>query len=664
MSTRTVRLVRVADLHGFREAVVALACGGMPLEARDRLVVVPTRAAAAQLIRSIEHRGLGETGVTVLPDFATPEELHLRLADRLPRPVALLTPAEREVVLGAACRAAIEEGSPPPFRLRLGLIAEILRFYDALRRHQKDVEAFERLAVGRLEPGASDDRGGERLLRQTRFLVSAFRHYEKRCVQSGALDDHALPYLLMSTPASRPWRHVVLTVGDRATDPHGLFPVDWDVLARLPGLARLDVVATHSAVAGSFHERVHQLLPGMEEVRFETGAGQRSPLLLVAPGGGPVQTARDREEEVTGFARWVRHAACTQSAMLDRIALVVYRPLPYVYLARAVLRSLGVPCQLFDALPLAAEPYAAALDLVFSAVSENFARAPSVALLASPHFRFVRRRSSSCTDDEAGDLLTLRDIRALDSVMAGDPGDADALDRLPLRAAAVLAGLVRELQLLRTAAPCAEHLTVLLSFLRRHDCLPSLPPNAAGEQAEPDPQQERQLRARAAILGILTSLRDAYARFDPTPVDFDAVAALVRRWIEGHTFAPRTGESSVHVIDAASAPFGDFDAVQLAGLVDGEWPGRPRRNVFYSPALLRDLGWPPESERLGCARAAFGDLLRLPSQYLMVSTFTLEADALVGGSNLLDEVAAASLEAVEYAAPDVHVTPLKPIARL
>ena len=45
-------------------------------------------------------------------------------------------------------------------------------------------------------------------------------------------------------------------------------------------------------------------------------------------------------------------------------ALIVRQRLPYVYVAREVLRSAGVPCQTFDALPLAAEPYAAALDLV------------------------------------------------------------------------------------------------------------------------------------------------------------------------------------------------------------------------------------------------------------------------------------------------------------
>src|SRR5262249_20418344 len=67
-------------------------------------------------------------------------------------------------------------------------------------------------------------------------------------------------------------------------------------------------------------------------------------------------------------------------------------------------------------------------------------------------------------------------------------------------------------------------------------------------------------------------------------------------------------------------------------------------NIFYSPGILRDLGWPPDAERVEAVRAAFGDLLRLPARQLAVSTFSLEHDAIVAPSTLLDEVAAAGLE--------------------
>jgi hypothetical protein len=56
ITPRTTRLVRVADLEAFREAAVALSTAGDPLAARDRLVVVPTRAASIHLLRTIEDR--------------------------------------------------------------------------------------------------------------------------------------------------------------------------------------------------------------------------------------------------------------------------------------------------------------------------------------------------------------------------------------------------------------------------------------------------------------------------------------------------------------------------------------------------------------------------------------------------------------------------------
>jgi RecB family exonuclease len=130
-------------------------------------------------------------------------------------------------------------------------------------------------------------------------------------------------------------------------------------------------------------------------------------------------------------------------------------------------------------------------------------------------------------------------------------------------------------------------------------------------------------------------------------VEFDDTAAVCRRWIEAQTFAPRTGEAGVHLLDSASARFGEFDEVQLAGLVEGEWPDLARRSIFYSPSVLRELGWPSDTLRLDGVRAEFADLLRLPRKRLTVSTFALESDALVSASSLLDELARAALDAVE-----------------
>lgn len=647
ITPRATRLIRVPDLRAFRDAIAALASSGDPFAARDRLVIVPTRSAAAHLTRAIEDRTLAGRGAVLLPDIVTREQLYERLGNRLPIRPRMLDPFEREALLGVACQAAQDGGAPPPFVLRPGLVAEILRFYDDLRRHENDIDTFETRALRVLEPSVEIDRGAERLVRQTRFLVAAFRAFEAACEAAGAFDEHRLRDALRTTAAARPYRHVVTTVLDRAADPHGLWNCDFDLLTRVPGLETLEVVVTEACLAGSFHERVHRLFPGVEEVRWaHAGEENAGPTLLVPAETGVAHVSRDREEEVADFAHRVRrYARQPHAPALDRIALVVKQPLPYVYVAREVLRSAAVPCQMFDALPLAAEPYAAALDLVLTCVSANFARMPLVSLLQSPHFRF----------DEPGRPLTARDLKVLDRGLseAGYLGDVAALESVvaswqgedgKANARAFGAGqealaVARELMPLKSAAPVATHVETLLGFLSRHDSVPG----------PDDPLRARQLRARAAIVAALHAIRDAHLAYDARPREFDHVAAMIRRWIEGQTFAPRAGSAGVHLVDAESARYGDFDLVQLAGLIETEWPDRPRRNIFYSPGLLRELNWPGDQDRIDGARNAFTDLLRLPARHLVVSTFTLEDDAVVSASSFMEEVDASGLEAIEDA---------------
>ena len=188
------------------------------------------------------------------------------------------------------------------------------------------------------------------------------------------------------------------------------------------------------------------------------------------------------------------------------MALVVRQPLPYVYVAREVLRSAGIPCQMFDALPLAAEPYAAALDLVVSCVSANFARGPAIALLRSPHFRF--EGATPREDRRARSRAQRRGLSRRCRVARRD--DAFLARRScsgPSAASCCRCG---------ADAPLASHLDTLLAFL-------------AGAR---EPAVRRTIRfasvssARARpSSGTLTALRDAYARFDSSPVDFDTVAA-------------------------------------------------------------------------------------------------------------------------------------------
>jgi hypothetical protein len=87
--------------------------------------------------------------------------------------------------------------------------------------------------------------------------------------------------------------------------------------------------------------------------------------------------------------------------------------------------------------------------------------------------------------------------------------------------------------------------------------------------------------------------------------------------------------------------------VAIVGLIDPDWPERPRRNIFYPPSLLKSLGWPSEQDRRAAADARFVDLLGSAARRTQLFTFTLDEDALVSRSMQLDEVPRARLSAVE-----------------
>ena len=97
------------------------------------------------------------------------------------------------------------------------------------------------------------------------------------------------------------------------------------------------------------------------------------------------------------------------------------------------------------------------------------------------------------------------------------------------------------------------------------------------------------------------------------------------------------------LLDASAAPYADVDEIRIVGLIEADWPERSARSIFYPQSLLAQLGWPGEQDRLPAARARFQDLLRLPRRRVSLSTFTLEDDAIVSPSPLLEDVDAAGL---------------------
>jgi RecB family exonuclease len=581
------------------------------------------------------YRSCGFTG-TAVPAIVTRAELYGLFNERLPEPLDLLAPSEREVILRAAARKASAAGAEPPFQLRSGLVAEMMGFYDQLKRQGQRIDRYEELLVESLD--VENDRGAERLLRQTRFLAAAYRAYEERAAELCAVDEHGLRAHLTRRESSDPVLRIVIGVGDWIADPDGLFAADFDLLARIPGLAEIAVVATTGLLGSGFGQRVHDWLPGLEET--EASAPGATPALvpaILAPerqDGVPVWIHRDREEELVAVAR-------RSAGALDRMAVVFARPLPYLYLAREVFGSARIPYQATDRLPLAAEPAAAALDLIIEFVSSQFTRGSALALLRSPQLTLgstLTRRSLAGLDRSLHESRYLGEIEELRQFVARFNGEGEIRD-----AAAIALRAADTLHPLTQAAPSSAQLMLLASFLAFH--------------ADPS-AGSRSVRACAALIGVLRSLASAHASHDEGGSDhatIDDLAPYIRRWIEEETFDPGTGEQGIHLLDAQAARFGGFDTVTIVGMIEGDWPDRPRRNIFYSSSVLAALGWPSERDRRSASTAAFVDLLRSASRHVVVSAFRFDDEALVEPSSLIEVLEGAHLPTVTAAEEPARV---------
>lgn len=650
ITPRRTRLIRVPDLHDFRRAIAALCAP--PLEPAHpslppRLVVVPTRTAGETLARTLT--GFGFTG-TALPGFVTRDQIYDALHRRMPAPPRRLSPFERDAMAQASARAALEDIDALPFQVRPGLVAELMRFYDQLRRQSQQVKRFEELIVDALGGGELVDTGADRLLVQTRFLARTFAGYEARAAGSEALDEHRLRERLVGDTDAVPLSHVVVTVPDWIADPAGLFVADFDLLSRLPHLASIDIVSTEGVLASGFHERLDNWWPGLEVLTSRDLFSQRPPvrpMLSVPPPDADTAplwfTHRDREEELNSVAR--RLAAAPQVA-LDRVAVVFKKPLPYLYLAADTLGAAGVPFVVADARPFAAEPLVSTVDLVLDALEANFARDTLVALLRSPHFdwsahldreaigAFDRALSDARYLGGADRLLSLADAWAPDAAAVTRRGvDTRAAARPALESAS---GIVRALTALGSTRRASLQLADLASFLEQHLLT----------REDGDVMALREARARTTLLRLLQEVGDAHARYhDPEWTLADLVTG-VRRWIGEETFAVDGASHGVRLLDDQAARYGDFDDLTVVGLVESDWPEKPRRNIFYPPRLLKALGWPSEKDRHGAADARFLDLLTSSTSRVELSAFLLDDEAVVSRTLLLDEVARAGLSTV------------------
>ena len=548
ITPRRTRLLRVPSLRGMQDQLAGL-ISGLDLEtATDTFVVVPTRAAGEQLRRSVEDRLLQTRAVMAWPNVGPRADLYRELASRATRTPLPLSEFDREVLLARVAREVRQAGLEPPFALRPSLVAEMVALYDHIRRQARTLEDFDRNLRAELEPSADTDRGAAQLLGQTAFLTAVFTAYERQLADLGASDEHRLREHLLAAASPRPLQHVVVAVADRVADADGLWPVDFALLAQLPRLARVDIVATEALLASGFLERVHAALPGLDEV-LDAGSVSRTstesaaPRLVVPATDVLVAIARDREEELALVARrlkaarhWAGRPRCATGA--DRAppaALSLSGPLG-VRRRRRSLRDARHPAPGRRAVRCRPGPGA-------RRGRHELRRPATVGLLRSPHFTF----------DDVADGLPSESVSAFDRALA-DARYLGGIDRL----ARLAEGLERDR---RTGQPRRTKAAARGAGGAGGACggtragragrvapgndtdshAPRLP-RASSSRARAKAWMSEAPGVRRAVSGALAALGRAHAEHDPEALAGGLdLSSAIRRWLGGQTFAVRTG---------------------------------------------------------------------------------------------------------------------------
>ncbi len=589
-----------------------------PFSVARSIVLLPTAAATHLFRRELEDALLKRGSAAFLPTMATSANLVALLAEGASAKLRMVDPLLREALLENAFARVLEEGVVPPFGIRGGLARRVLDLYDEIHARspleggERGLGGFFARALEELE--APDDEGAMKLAAQTRFLRASIEGYREALGELGLLDVAGARLALRAEDF--PFERVFVLGSDT------LGVADLDLLSSAPGLGELLVVVPSP----------ESELPEAIARRFSMVTardGLHSPPRQLVPGHGNeiAFVARDREESFTDVARLLKALEDDgRLPPLHRIGVVVPRPLTYLYLAKKVFGEAGIPYQLQDSFPLATEPYVAAVDLVLELVATGSRRDSALALLRSPFFAFD---GVSEVEVAAFDELTLR---------FREPGGVDRfrallsrLSRKPLQPS--LPGVMgpdataRAIPALTAVVSASEALGPLGEtgpLTAKIDCLRRFLRSFGKALPEEDSRRNRLERAKAAFDSILDRLKDAARRVSDRPRDFPYFREKLRRAIEQHTFAVRSGETGVQIVDRRSAPFGGFDLVLLLGLNEDEWPERSERNIFYPQWLLREFGFPSDRDLLAAERLRFLGLLDLPWKNVVLLRHQLE----------------------------------------
>ena len=89
-----------------------------------------------------------------------------------------------------------------------------------------------------------------------------------------------------------------MAVGDRPFDPDGYWPADVTMFTTLPGLQRIDLLATDGVLDAGYLDRLRLAFVEIEEAPSPPAGA--APVLVIPAEGGPERAAVERRRESNG----------------------------------------------------------------------------------------------------------------------------------------------------------------------------------------------------------------------------------------------------------------------------------------------------------------------------------------------------------------------------
>ncbi len=601
---------------------------------KNTVLLVPSAIAKTLLSEKISQSIKKEPALEILTFYELLETLSTTPSSQ----VQIIDPLLREALLDQAFTVASESGHPPPFTVRAGLSRIVFSLYDSLSLKGYNFEEFSKKILNEFD--ILGDVGAERMVQQTNFLLYSFRYYQKELQRLKLDDTVTIHQSLINSQIKNNYGNIFI---------FGEKPLQYSEISFLlsfPKIDHLEIILPESM------EEIHSIQILTTKITFSItrhkDSQRNSPTFLVPSREKDIVfTARDREEVFTSIAKLLKLLKRNNTLpQLNRIAIIVPDPLPYLYLAKQVFGQSGIPYQLKNGFPLSTEPYLAAFDLIFDFLEDDASHATSFSLLRNPFFKF------SNIDNEAFEALayeynTKKSLYGADAwkkirnqnQQTQKSRQLEIPHLQPRNNLSLLHAILETIETIEVfLAPAKNPLT---STITKINCL-----QAFLSHYEEKTLSKKHYRSKGALHEILTRLKRIDEIIGEAPVAITALRKTIHQAIRAHTFSVQTGDTGIHVLDSSSAIYGDFDLTILVGLNEGEWPTKRKHNIFYPEWLLHDFGWPSDTESIHTERVTFSELTHSSQEHLALFRHQLEDESPTIPSQFLENLAVTETEEV------------------